>query len=330
MGMLRKLLWPLSLGYALAVYLRNKFYDWGWLPGTAFEVPVLCVGNLSVGGSGKTPMVEWLLRYYQGRKRAAVLSRGYRRSTRGFVLATTGMGAGELGDEPAQLTRKFPEVPVAVDANRRNGIQRLAEEVQPEVIILDDGFQHRRVRPKGAILLTQWDALYPDQGYLPSGDLRDHKSQARRADLIIVTKCPETPDAATRDRITARLRPTASQRVLFATLEYGLPLHGSGRSASWEELKSEALTLVTGVARPKALVDYLNSQGVEFEHRRFPDHHRFSQKELEALRTCGRLITTEKDAERLRGNIKDFYTIGVAHRFGPVDRQVLETYLESI
>ena len=329
MKMLRKLLWPLSWCYALAVWLRNKFYDWGWLGSTAFEVPILCVGNLSVGGSGKTPMVEWLLRKYQGRKRAAVLSRGYRRNSTGYILAESGMGAAELGDEPAQLARKFPEVPIAVDADRRNGIRRLVEEVHPELIILDDGFQHRRVRPKGAILLTQWDALYPDQGYLPSGDLRDHKSQARRADLIIVTKCPEKPDAATRERITARLQPTPGQRVLFATLEYSLPRHSSGRPAGWEDLKASTFTLVTGVARPEALTTYLHSLGLQFSHRGFPDHHRFSDREIGELKASGRLLTTEKDAERLRGHLDDYYTIGVAHRFGREDRRVLEDYLTN-
>jgi len=330
MKALRKLLWPFSPLYAAVVYLRNLCYDRGWCPSVAFETPVLCVGNLSVGGSGKTPMVEWLLSFYAGRRRVAVLSRGYRRSSRGFIQARADSTAADLGDEPLQLARKFPQAIVAVDANRVQGITRLLETEAPELIILDDGFQHRRVRPKYNLLLTAWEALYPDQGYLPSGDLRDHKSQARRADLIIVTKCPEDPGPEERARLLGKLKPLPHQQVVFATLAYDLPRGANGQAVSWESLGSGPLTLVTGIARPQPLLDFLHQKGISFTHRRFPDHHSFTRAEIEAFNHSGPVLTTEKDAVRLDGRVANCYVLGVRHQFGTADRAVLEAFLESV
>ena len=330
MKALRKLLWPFSLLYAAVVFLRNLCYDLGWCPSVAFDTPVLCVGNLSVGGSGKTPMVEWLLSHYGGRRRVAVLSRGYRRSSRGYLQARPDSTAADLGDEPLQLARKFPGAIVAVDANRVRGITRLLETAGPDLIILDDGFQHRRVRPRCSLLLTAREALYPDQGYLPSGDLRDHKSQARRADLIIVTKCPEDPGPEERARILGKLKPLPHQQVVFATLAYDQPRDAGGQAVSWESLGQGPLTLVTGIARPQPLLDFLHEKGVAFTHRRFPDHHRFTLAEIEDLSRSGPVLTTEKDAVRLDGRVADCYVLGVRHQFGPADRAVLEAFLESV
>lgn len=328
MKVFRKLLWPLSPLYAAAVYLRNLCYDRGWFRSVTFEVPVLCVGNLSVGGSGKTPMVEWLLNYFNGRRRVAVLSRGYRRSSTGFRLATAGSTAADLGDEPLQLARKFPGTAVAVDANRVRGITRLLEADAPELIVLDDGFQHRRVQPRASLLLTAWDALYPDQGYLPSGDLRDHKSQAKRADLIVVTKCPEDPGPSERGRILKKLKPLPQQRVVFATLEYDLPRDAKGNALSWESLGTGPFTLVTGIARPQPLLEFLQKKGIAFTHLAFADHHAFTPAEVARFNALGPVLTTEKDAMRLGGQVAECYTLGVRHRFGPADRPVLEAFLE--
>lgn len=329
MKALRKLLWPLSPLYAAVVYLRNRCYDRGWCPSVSFEVPVLCVGNLSVGGSGKTPMVEWLLGYFEGRRKVAVLSRGYRRSSTGFLKANPGSTAADLGDEPLQLARKFPQAVVAVDSDRARGIVRLVESDAPELIVLDDGFQHRRVRPRASLLLTAWDALYPDQGYLPSGDLRDHKTQARRADLIVVTKCPEDPGPETRDKILRKLRPLPHQKLVFATLAYDLPRDASGASVAWESLGARPFTLVTGIARPQPLLDYLEKKGVAFTHLAFADHHAFTRAEIARINDLGPVLTTEKDAVRLDGRVAQCHTLGVRHHFGPADRAVLEAFLEQ-
>ncbi|MDG1570766.1 tetraacyldisaccharide 4'-kinase [Robiginitalea sp. M366] len=328
MNRFRKLLWPFSLVYRAVVYLRNKAYDAGLLPSRDYAVPVICVGNLSVGGSGKTPMVEWLLRYWEDR-RVAVLSRGYRRQTRGFLRVGQGHTARDVGDEPLQLAGKFPHALVAVDANRRRGIETLMAAEQPEIILLDDGFQHRKVRPQASILLTAYDALYTDLGYLPSGDLRDHRSQARRADLIVVTKCPQTLSRQAREAVAARLAPKPSQPLLFATLAYGPVRSEQGEEVSLERLREAPVTLVTGIARPGPLVEHLRGLGLEVRHLRFPDHHAFSSSEIEQIRAAGRVLTTEKDAVRLGGSLDNFWVIGVAHRFGPEDRQRLEAFLSA-
>ncbi|MDC6354662.1 MULTISPECIES: tetraacyldisaccharide 4'-kinase [unclassified Robiginitalea] len=329
MEVIRKLLWPFSLVYAAAVWLRNLCYDRGWCASESFATPVLCIGNLSVGGTGKTPMVEWVLRRLQAR-RAAVLSRGYRRRSRGFVLAGPDTPADDLGDEPAQIALKFPRVTVAVDADRRRGIRKLTRQASPDLIILDDGFQHRKVRPAGSILLTCWGALYPDQGYLPSGDLRDHKSQARRAGIIAVTKCPELPDPETRAEITRRLRPEAGQRVVFARLDYSDVRDSAGRVVSPEQLREKPFTLVTGIANPEPLVRHLKELDLVFEHMEFPDHHRFSPREIDALRSRKRILTTEKDAARLGSDLTGHWVIGVAHQFGEADEKVLMEFIDSL
>lgn len=329
MEVIRKLLWPFSLVYAAAVWLRNQCYDRGWCASESFATPVLSIGNLSVGGTGKTPMVEWVLRRL-GARRAAVLSRGYRRRSKGFVLAGPDTSADDLGDEPAQIALKFPKVAVAVDADRRRGIRRLTQLASPDLIILDDGHQHRKVRPSGAILLTCWGALYTDQGYLPAGDLRDHKSQARRAGIIAVTKCPELPDPQTRAEITGKLQPDPGQRVVFARLAYSDIRDTEGRVVSPEELRKEPLTLVTGIANPEPLVRHLRGLDLVFEHLEFPDHHRFSPREIDALRSRKRILTTEKDAARLGSDLTGHWVIGVAHQFGEADETVLLDFIDSL
>lgn len=329
MDRLRKLLWPFAPLYAAIVWLRNKCYDWGIFSSEAFAVPVLCVGNLSVGGTGKTPMVEWLLRFFQGQKRVAVLSRGYGRGSRGYIKASPESTVADVGDEPLQLSRNFPDSIIAVDADRRAGIRRLISEEHPDLIILDDGFQHRRVRPSHSILLTAWDALYPDQGYLPSGDLRDHKSQAGRADLVIVTKCPENPSEADRRAISKKLALGPSQLLAFATLDYSDVEDQNGKPVDPKEFRNTPFNLVTGIARPGPLVAKLQGEGFEFEHLRFPDHHSFRDEDLRRLKTIPRLLTTEKDAVRLREDLDSFWCIRVAHQFGPEDLGVVEGFLRQ-
>lgn len=329
MKWLRKLLWPFSLLYAAGVYLRNMAYDYGVFPSRSFAVPVLCVGNLSVGGSGKTPMVEWLLRQLPGRN-VAVLSRGYGRKSKGFLYVHPESGAAEVGDEPLQVSRNFPGVTVAVDANRTRGIETLIREKSPDLIILDDGFQHRKVRPSASILLTPYDALYPDQGYLPSGDLRDHRSQARRAQVIVVTKCPEHLTPEDRQRVIARLRPNPEQQVLFAHLAYQEVRDPNGQSVEMKLVQETALTLVTGIARPAPLVAYLKSKGLTFQHFEYPDHHRFRKAELAKIRSAGQALTTEKDAVRLQAYLKNYWVLGVQHHFESEDRERLLEFLRRV
>ena len=330
MKWLRNLGWPLSVLYGWIVYIRNKCYDWGWFSSRAYEVPILCVGNLSLGGSGKTPMVEWLLRHLMPEKKVAVLSRGYRRKSSGFQKVTSRSTAAQVGDEPLQIARNFPNAIVAVDANRQRGIERLVSEQSPDLILLDDAFQHRKVRPSHSILLTAWDELYTEEPYLPAGNLRDHRSQARRADLIVVTKCPTGMPENEMEQIRNKLKPAAGQRLAFASLCYGDPRDQQGRSFPFETLLKQPITVVTGIARPEPLLKYLGSMGVRFEHLAFPDHHHFSEKDLRMLEKRKPVLTTEKDAVRLEGKLLDFWVLPVRHCFAPGEEAVMEHFLGEL
>lgn len=327
MKWLRNLGLPFSVLYGWIVWLRNKFYDWGWFTSRSYEVPILCIGNLSTGGSGKTPMAEWFLSRLLPERKVAVLSRGYKRETEGFHLVSPERTAAEVGDEPLQMARKFPEAVIAVDANRQRGIEELIALEDPEIILLDDGFQHRRVKPAQAVLLTAYDELYPDEAYLPAGNLRDHRTQAGRADLVVVTKCPNTLSAEDRERIQKKLALRDGQELAFASLCYSQIRDRKGELISEDTLKNEKFTLVTGIARPEPLLAYLKKSGIQFEHLKFSDHHKFSPSELSALKKRQPLLTTEKDAVRLEGALDTFYVLPVEHCFSEMDQAVMEQFL---
>lgn len=315
MWLIRKILFPFSLIYGVVVYVRNRCYDLGLFSSKSFDVPLICIGNLSTGGTGKTPMVELLIELLQQDYKVAVLSRGYKRKSKGFVLAKAHSTAEELGDEPFQIFTKFTDITVAVDADRRSGITRLTKESEPDVIILDDAFQHRKVKPKYSILLTASDHLYTDDWYLPTGNLRDNTREAQRADLIVVTKNSQEVTKAQRQKISEKLHPKAGQLVLFSYLEYDLALYGTGKFKSLVELKNEKVTLVTGIANSKPLEQFLNSQGITFEHLSFSDHHFFKESEIEMLRQKPNILTTEKDFMRLQKAIEGINYIRIKHQF---------------
>lgn len=328
--LLRKIAFPFSLIYALVVHTRNLLYDVGIFTSTSYRTPTICVGNLSVGGTGKTPMTEYLLRMLHGH-RMAILSRGYKRKSKGFLLATPHSQVLDLGDEPYQLHKKFPEVAVAVDADRRNGIKQLEKWITPEVIILDDAFQHRRVNPTFSILLTTHNNLFVDDWYLPTGNLRDSKKEAKRADVIIVTKCPETLSTTERERIAKRLRTKLDQKVLFAMLEYHNKVtNGTEKSMELSELKGKQVALVTGIASPAPLVNHLTSLGIAFVHFEFGDHHHFTEKEIHQFKGHEIVLTTEKDFVRLEGRLENLFYVQVAHSFDLEDRAILEKMIKNL
>lgn len=328
--LLRKIMFPFSLIYALVVYLRNFLYDTGVFTSKSYKTPTICVGNLSVGGTGKTPMTEFLIRMLQG-KRVAILSRGYRRKSRGFVLATSQSSVLDLGDEPYQMFKKFPSVSVAVDGDRREGIEQLEILVGPDVILLDDAFQHRRVKPSFSILLTAFDQLYVDDWYLPTGNLRDAKKEARRADVIIVTKCPKDLPTSERERIQKNLKPKPNQVVLFASLSYAETFSdGVGMVLGYDGLKDKKVALVTGIASPEPLVMHLKSQGVVFEHLNFGDHHHFTESEIQQFSAYDIILTTEKDFVRLAGQVDGLYFLEIAHQFNDDDEAVLKKAIANL
>lgn len=327
MSQLRKILYPFSLLYAYVVYLRNYLFDVGIFRSKAFETSTICIGNLSVGGTGKTPMAEFLISLLKADYKVALLSRGYRRESKGFILANDKSTVEALGDEPFQIYSKFPGITVAVDADRQNGIKILEERVSPDVILLDDAFQHRKVIYGFSILLTAYGNLYCDDLYLPTGNLRDSKREARRADLIMVTKCPPGLPSQEQQRITEQLKPQPHQRVLFSYLAYDREVRGGEVNFPLDDFRDKKLTLVTGIANPAPLVDYLKVAGLVFEHLRFKDHHTFTEKELRQLRQKEYLLTTEKDFVRLQGKVERVYYLPIQHRFLGDGKTVLEDCL---
>jgi len=310
---MRFLLLPFAILYGLGVRLRHFLYDRGWLSSKRYPFPILCVGNLAVGGTGKTPMVEYLVRLL-GQEQVAILSRGYRRKTRGFVLADDSATAMTLGDEPYQYHRKFPRATVAVCESRQEGIERLLENPHFKYIILDDAFQHRKVQAGTNLLLTSYDKLYTQDFLLPVGSLRDIRSRARKAQIIIVTKCPELTQAE-QEKIIQQLKPLPSQKVYFTTIAYSDRVYSHEDSQALKDFIATPFTLVTGIANPTPLVDFLEKQGASFEHLAYSDHHHFSNRELEFLRQKERILTTEKDYVRLEGALSTLYYLPIETQF---------------
>ena len=310
---MRFLLLPFAILYGLGVRLRHFLYDRGWLSSKRYHFPIVCVGNLAVGGTGKTPMVEYLVRLL-GQEQVAILSRGYRRKTRGFVLADDSATAMTLGDEPYQYHRKFPRATVAVCESRQEGIERLLENPHFKYIILDDAFQHRKVQAGTNLLLTSYDKLYTQDFLLPVGSLRDIRSRARKAQIIIVTKCPELTQAE-QEKIIQQLKPLPSQKVYFTSIAYSDRVYSHEDSQALKDFIATPFTLVTGIANPTPLVDFLEKQGASFEHLAYSDHHHFSNRELELLRQKGRILTTEKDYVRLEGALSTLYYLPIETQF---------------
>ena len=310
---MRFLLLPFAILYGLGVRLRHFLYDRGWLSSKRYPFPILCVGNLAVGGTGKTPMVEYLVRLL-GQEQVAILSRGYRRKTRRFVLADDSATAMTLGDEPYQYHHKFPRATVAVCESRQEGIERLLENPHFKYIILDDAFQHRKVQAGTNLLLTSYDKLYTQDFLLPVGSLRDIRSRARKAQIIIVTKCPELTQAE-QEKIIQQLKPLPSQKVYFTSIAYSDRVYSHEDSQALKDFIATPFTLVTGIANPTPLVDFLEKQGASFEHLAYSDHHHFSNRELELLRQKGRILTTEKDYVRLEGALSTLYYLPIETKF---------------
>ncbi|MGB5436831.1 MAG: tetraacyldisaccharide 4'-kinase [Maribacter sp.] len=315
MQLLRKIAYPISLVYAIVVYVRNILYDVGFFKGTSFKTPTICVGNLSVGGTGKTPMIEYLVEHLNGTYKVAVLSRGYGRKSRGYKLAARSSTVEDIGDEPFQIAAKFPDITVAVDGDRRRGITNLEQAIQPDVILLDDAFQHRKVTPLFSILLTAFDNLYSEDWYLPTGNLRDTRTESHRADVIVVTKCPATLREERQLEISQQLRPKEHQNVLFSTLHYEDALRNKTSNISLKDLIGQKVTLVTGIANPRPLVQYLVNKGLDVEHLAYRDHHFFSTSEIELFNKKTIVLTTEKDFTRLEGKVGNLYYIQVKHHF---------------
>lgn len=299
MKLLRLLLFPVVPFYYVVTWLRNKLYDTGVFNSQSYDDPVICVGNLSTGGTGKTPMVEYLINFLQESYRVATLSRGYKRKSKGFRLASDSSTYEDLGDEPFQYHLKYPKIQVAVSEERQVGIDHLlSQNAKPNVILLDDAFQHRKVKAGLNIVLSAFDQPYYKDIVLPTGNLREPRAGYKRADVIIITKCPKDLDPKQKIEITRDINPLSEQEVYFSWIEYAPFVTNNKESIKPNDLKR--FTLVTGIANPSPLVNHLKKQGLNFDHMAFSDHHNFSKEELESLNKLGNIITTEKDYIRLQ------------------------------
>lgn len=309
MAILRIILLPVSFLYGLITWVRNKFFDWGILSSEEFDLPVISVGNLSAGGTGKTPHVEYLIRLLKKEKRLAVLSRGYKRKSKGFVLADQSCGIDELGDEAFQLT-KFDDILVAVDEKRVHGIKMLTQHNKNlDAVILDDAFQHRFVKPGLSILLTDYYKLYKNDFMLPSGSLREFSSGAKRADIILITKSPKIISPITRRNIFKLINPNEYQHVFFSRVKHGnfSPIPGIDFFPD-KDAKFSLIMLFSGIANTYPLEVYLKSKCKKLEIFSFPDHHQFTLSDLEKLEKKFNdifakkkiIVTTEKDKMRLQ------------------------------
>ncbi|APY07886.1 tetraacyldisaccharide 4'-kinase [Winogradskyella sp. J14-2] len=301
MKFLRIILFPVVPIYYLVTWLRNWLYDKGVKSSKSYDIPIICVGNLSTGGTGKTPMIEYLIRLLKDEKSVATLSRGYKRITEGYELADQGATADTIGDEPFQFFRKFKDIKVAVDGNRQNGIaQLLLLEDKPEVILLDDAYQHRKVKAGFNILLTAYYNLYSNDIVLPTGNLREPRSGAKRADIIVVTKCPSDISESEKHKISNRLGIKPHQQLVFSSISYAERVISAHSKMTLQSLPE--FTLVTGIANATPLVEFLKTKGLNFDHLEFPDHYSFRINDIEELAKKELIITTEKDFVRLVDN----------------------------
>ena len=298
---------PLSWFYGLGVGFRNFLFEVGVLKSRAYQTPVISVGNITVGGTGKTPHVEYLIRLLKDKLNVAVLSRGYKRKSNGFVLAGKDTPMRMIGDEPYQMKQKYPDVTVAVDKKRTRGIERL-EDMSADVILLDDAFQHRYVKPGINILLVDYHRLIIYDKLLPAGRLREPLRGKDRADIVIVTKCPKELKPMEYRVIIKAMSLFPYQNLYFTTLDYDplRPVFGGGKSRSLEELGNTNVLLLTGIASPRQLTEDLTPQVKSIKPLTFADHHNFKRKDIgrlneafESMEQPRLIITTEKDAARL-------------------------------
>lgn len=304
---IRLLLFPFSVLVWMYLRIRNFLYNKNFFRSTYFNLPVICVGNLSLGGTGKSPMVEYLLHLLHEKFPVATLSRGYKRKTRGYLLAGASSTALDIGDEPMQFHLKFPDVAIAVGEERVLAIpQLLHDRPQTKAIILDDAFQHRAIKAGLNILLTDYNNPYWFDFYLPTGELRDNKRSAHRAHLIVVTKCPPNLSTEQKEKCLKLIKPQAHQQVFFTCIEYGTPYHIIHKTEKALHTGLEAL-LVCGIANPVPLKTYIEEHTAAYFEKNFSDHHIFSiddwkevRQRFEKLEGSGNMIlTTEKDAVRL-------------------------------
>ncbi|MFA9391640.1 MAG: tetraacyldisaccharide 4'-kinase [Prolixibacteraceae bacterium] len=309
--MIKILLYPFSLIYGLIVFIRNLLFDMKVLRQHEFNVPIISVGNLTAGGTGKTPHAEYLINILKSNSNVAYLSRGYKRKTKGFILASSHSTINEIGDEPVQIKQKFPEIPVAVCERREIGIKKLLadEKLDIDAIILDDAFQHRSVKANINILLIDYTRQIFNDHLLPYGRLREQSNAKYRANFIIFTKCPSKLQPIEQRIIKNKLDIRPYQNLFFTSIVYGeITPAEKGLSLFADNMRNYSVLLITGIANPDPLLDYLKTQVGEIIHEKYPDHYNYTSTDLLKLddkfqqieKKAKIIISTEKDLVRLK------------------------------
>ncbi len=310
---LRLILFPFSMIYAGITGMRNLLYDYKILQSKSFDIPVINVGNLRMGGTGKTPQIEYLIRLLsQKYKRIAVVSRGYKRQTKGFILADEKSTPEQIGDEPYQIHKKFKNLSVAVSEKRAFAIRKLLTLANPpQIILLDDAFQHRQVKASLNILLTEFARPFYKDFILPVGNLRESRRGAKRADMVIVTKCPDKFSEKEREKIIKNIRKYTTAPVFFSYIKYCDKVIGKNKELTLEKLKDYKILLITGIANPDKLYDFLSKKNIKFEGLKYGDHHFFKPSDIRVIKDKFKqinakqkiVLTTEKDYVRLKKHL---------------------------
>ncbi|WP_164110018.1 MULTISPECIES: tetraacyldisaccharide 4'-kinase [Sphingobacterium] len=303
-AVLRWLLLPITLIYSLIVWIRNLLYDRGVLKSTTFSIPTIVIGNLAIGGTGKSPMTEYIVRLLKENYKIATLSRGYGRKTKGYRLVNKDSFATEVGDEPLQFKNKFPDITVAVSEDRCFGIEQL--QYKNDLIILDDAYQHRKLKAGFSILLFDFNSLFEPIFLLPTGNFRDNFSATKRADLILITKCPKTLNETHKKHIEHLIRKHSLSPIFYTGIAYDHPKTRDEKTFH-NELRNFDIILFCGIANPNPLVSYLRDLGNTIHLLQFQDHHNYTEKDFRKIEKLYHsvaidqkiLLTTEKDIQRI-------------------------------
>ncbi len=321
MKKLKFLLYPLSVLYSLYSSTRNLLFDLGLIDSIEYKIPTIGVGNISTGGTGKSIIVDYLIENFKSNKKITTLSRGYNRKTKGYVHASESSNAYEIGDEPFQFFSKYPEINVVVCEDRRKGMNIILKNLpDTQLCIWDDVFQHRFVKPGMMILSTTFQYPFYNDEILPIGNLRENKESAKRADIIVVTKCPPNLKINDKNSFLDSLNPNDNQKVFFSTLTYKQKIKSDFEEVHIDTLSEHDFILVTGIADSSYLVEFLESKSFIFEHLKYSDHYNFSKSSINKIRGLSvekKILTTEKDFGRLRPKIsdRDIYYIEVSMKF---------------
>jgi len=343
----RIVLLPFSIIYAIAVIIRNWMFDKGYSKSIPFSFPLICVGNIAVGGTGKSPMVEYLIDLLQPQFVIATMSRGYKRKTKGYVLANEKSTALDIGDESMQFYSKYPNITVAVSEERLVGIPQLIYDRKDlDAIILDDAFQHRTIKAGLNIVLSEYSNLYVHDFFFPTGDLRDQHSSMKRAEIIVITKCPVDLTESNKQQLLRLIKPLSHQKVFFTTINYGVPYHIINKNERIITNTDEIL-LVCGIANPKPIKEYLLKNAYTYYQKNYSDHHIFSIDDFREIKERFQnmeavnkfIVTTEKDAVRLAKFTNELaeipiYVLPIKHKFlfeeGEAFNELVINFINSI